>query len=378
MAGRRAGYAYQRGPYWTIRYDAPTVPGEKRRQVRESGRWTTKREAEKVLRLRLAEIENGTWVDPAAPPAPVPTGNTLAEYLQGRWLPHMRHHLAASTFAEYSRSVAQHLVPEFGMHPLPALTAIQVQEWVDKLAGRLAPKTVRNHYNVLHRALKQAVTWGLLTTNPADGATPPRNRMREIVVPEMSIPRRALAGLQGTQWYLPVALVLATGLRRSEVLALQWRDVEGDCLLVRRARVRVTGSGSREEVDEKEPKNGRSRTVALPPALVRLLRRHRRHEPGGPTDYICSDPVGEPLLPGGLSLAYRRAAHAVDPAAPGSIHGLRHLQAVSLLEAGVPDKVTSERLGHSVQVLGARYQHVHRHLQVEAADIAGKAWKKKS
>src|SRR5262249_26025862 len=96
------------------------------------------------------------------------------------------------------------------------------------LAQSLAPRTVRHVHLVLHKAFAQAAIWGLIRQNPADLAKPPPIRQTEVSILQPDQVRDLLNRLRGHRLFLIAALALATGMRRNEMLALRWRDVDLD------------------------------------------------------------------------------------------------------------------------------------------------------
>jgi integrase len=141
----------------------------------------------------------------------------------------------------------------------------------------LAPRTVWHAHAVLHRALKQAKTWGLLRDNPAEAAELPP-------VPDHET-RQLLDALRGQPLYLVASLGLASGMRRNEMQALRWRDVDLDTgrVSVETALEQTTAHGVR----VKGPKTRRGRrTISLPAHVVTELRTHWRaqHESASPSE----------------------------------------------------------------------------------------------
>ena len=138
---------------------------------------------------------------------------------------------------------------------------------VDKMVERgLSPRTIVQGYRVLSSALAQAVRWEMIQTNPAKAVRPPRIERAELTIPQPDEVRAILTASDGTWLHLPILLAATTGMRRGEVFALRWRDVDLDAGLIR-----VTGSLQRVGGKQKvvEPKTSRSRrTVALPGAVV--------------------------------------------------------------------------------------------------------------
>src|SRR5439155_6071812 len=91
---------------------------------------------------------------------------------------------------------------------------------------RVSAGTVLNLHLVLVQALNQAVRWGLIGANPAKGAQPPRPRRPEPVTVSVELAQKVLQAAEGTSLALPVALALATGMRRGEILGLRWSDLD--------------------------------------------------------------------------------------------------------------------------------------------------------
>ena len=148
-----------------------------------------------------------------------------------------------------------------------------------------------------------------------------------------------------------------TGLRRSEVCGLQWRDIdlEGEALVVRRAIVVDVGKPI-----VKEPKTARSRrTVDLDGGTAEAISAWRRRQLGerlrageawNDGDWVFTDPLGNPLNPEWVGKRFKRllSDHQLRPI---TMRRLRHSHATALLRAGVHPKVVQERLGHSSIVI---------------------------
>jgi integrase len=186
----------------------------------------------------------------------------------------------------------------------------------------------------------------------------------------------------GTRLHLPILFAITTGLRRGEILALRWTDVdlENGYLTVNRA-IEETKTG----VTFKEPKSRRGRRrVSLPPILTDHLETHRaeqdkRRKALGSAYHgcglICCVEDGSLWKPGAFTSAYRallkrRKIENIP------FHSLRHSHASQLLRAGISPKVISERLGHSkVGFTLDVYSHLLPGMQEEAAQKVDAALK---
>jgi integrase len=334
------------------------------------------REEAKAVRARLVDqISSGGFVPPSK--------MTLAEYLE-RWLKeHARPNLAPKTAEGYQLIVRRHLIPVLGRLTLSGLKPEHIQRYMsEKLSsgradgrGGLSPRTVRHHYVTLHTALGHAVKMGLLGRNASDGVSPPRyQRHQWQSLSEYGV-SSVLEAARQTQYYCLFYLALYTALRRSELLALRWCDV--DLLL---GRVHVTrslhqlGGG---EIVIRSPKSERSRrVVSLPPSAGEVLREHRagqarqRAAVGNnlkEDDLVFSSPDGRPLRPDTVTHAWVKLVRRIG--LDGTrLHDARHTHASLMLKQGVHPKIVQERLGHaSIQLTLDTYSHVAPGLQEAAA-----------
>jgi integrase len=172
---------------------------------------------------------------------------------------------------------------------------------------------------------------------------------------------------------MPVLLGLTTGMRRGEILALRWSDVdlEAQTLSVRRNAVQL----DKGKVIFNETKTGKSRPITLPAFVIAELRRHNiaqkemRLQVGNrwqDNNLVCCDETGKALKPEWLSsrFSYFAKTHGFNI----TFHGLRHSHASLLLAQGVHMKVVQERLGHSKLAMTMdTYSHLAKGMQEEAA-----------
>jgi integrase len=214
--------------------------------------------------------------------------------------------------------------------------------------------------------------------NVCDAVTPPRVRPAEVQTFSAEELVRVLRATEGTRLHVPVVLSALCGLRRGEVLALRWSDVDLDrgVLQVRRSleEVRVDGSVV---VRFKEPKTGRARGVAVPPLAVEALRKHRREQlqerlRAGPAwqdhDLVCCGPLGRPLHPNTVTWEFGHLMKRLGMRK--RFHDLRHAHASHLVRAGVDVRTVAGRLGHSTPSMTLNvYGHLLPGAQEEAARV---------
>jgi integrase len=234
----------------------------------------SKREAEEKLTELIHELNTGTYIKPEK--------TTISNYLS-RWLEECaRQNLSPRSFERYADIIKNRFIPEFGNIQLRRLKPEHLQKHYSKmLKVGLSSRSVRYHHAVIHVALQTAIKWGLLGRNAADAIEPPRIRRREMQTWNESEISSFLEAARGTQYYTLFYLTLFTGMRRSELLALRWQDIDfiyGQISVSRSLHQLKNG-----EYVFTQPKSERSRrTIALPPSAFlrwnRIVKRKRWSE----------------------------------------------------------------------------------------------------
>jgi integrase len=366
---------------WRLVFDLDRDHTGKRRQkvVTFQG---TKREADAELSRILAEIKNGGFVDPGSV--------TVREYLE-RWLKHVATKTATKTHERYSEIVRLGLTPYLGQVKLAKLSPIHIQSaYAEALKsgrkkgdGGLSPRTVLHYHRILSQALKQAVKWQLLARNPADAVEPPRPKHKEMVALDEGQTAALIEHAEGTPLYMPILLAVTTGMRRGEVLALRWSDIDLDQRIV---SINRTLEKSREGgLRFKRPKTAKSRrTISLAEITASALRQHRVEQAklllrlgvGWDDDgLVCIKSPGQPINPNTLTSGFASFIASGD-LPKVRFHDLRHTHATHLLRAGVHPKIAQERLGHAtIAVTLDLYSHVMPGMQEDAARKVDRALK---
>jgi integrase len=220
----------------------------------------------------------------------------------------------------------------------------------------MAASSIRQVHWIISAALAAAVRWQWIRSNPADAAKKPKQRAPQPNPPSAREAARIIAAAweQDEDWGALVWLVMVTGMRRGEVLALRWSDVDlkAGLLAIRRNYVR-----SRAQRIEKDTKTHQMRRIALDSETVALLREQKARVAARAAD-LGSEFAGELYMFGGLKSPDHRTPYS--PRAVSSryrdmaerlgirthIHALRHYSATELLTAGVDLRTVAGRLGH--------------------------------
>jgi integrase len=294
--------------------------------------------------------------------------------------------VAPKTHERYGEIVQNFLIPALGNFPLVGLTPSVIQTaylpWatsgrLDGKRGGLSPRTRRHIHRVLHTALNRAVEQQVIARNPAQALRKrlPRVERREMMTLSPDQSAQLLEAIKHTRIYWPVLLALSTGMRRGEVFALRWKnvDVERGSLCIMES-LEQTKAGLR----FKAPKTDRIRVVTLPAFAIeqlRLLKRKQAEEllqlgtrQTGDT-LVCARADGLPLQPQSLTHHFKRLISRINNLPQVRFHDLRHSHATQLLLAGVHPKVAQERLGHAtITTTLDLYSHVTETMQSDAAE----------
>lgn len=247
--------------------------------------------------------------------------------------------LSPKTIKEYW-TIRKTAMPELMARPVSALTAEEIQAAVNAYARSHAPKTVRNAVSLLASALKMHDPSYRLAV------TLPQPRRPEIAIPDAEAIRRLLDACIGTPMYTVILLAASLGLRRSEICALEWDDVDAAkrCIRVGRALVATPDK----EWAVKTTKTATSaRTLDLPDFLLEHLASLPRSGPR----------IVDIINPAAVTLRFLKIRARCGVSC--RFHDLRHYYASLLLALNIPDLYAMKRMGHATpHMLKTVYQHL--------------------
>ena len=367
------GHIRERSPgRWAIVIDLhdPETGRRKRKWHSFKG---TKREAQVESSRLISAISGGAYIEPAK--------ITVAQFLD-RWLEHIKPLVSPRTHERYGEIVRKNINPLLGAVILTKLRPMQISQAYAKALsggrrdgrGGLAASTVRYLHVILKASMRQAVRWQMLASNPVDAVDPPKIERVSMTTYDLAQTADLIDATQGSRMTITVILAVLCGLRRGEIAALRWRNVN-----LGAAQLAVTESAEQTKagVRYKKPKSGKGRMVALSARVVNELRSHRVQQAQerlklgvalADDNFVVAQADGSPLQPRTITHQWHQllANHKTLPRI--RFHDLRHAHATHMLSSGVHPKIASERLGHSkVGITLDLYSHVLPGMQEDAA-----------
>ena len=217
-----SGHIRRRGERsWELKFDLGRNPVTGKRESRYHSFKGTKREAQVKLAELIAAASTGSYVEPSK--------MTVADFVRGRvdqWEA-APDGITARTAQRYRQLTENQIVPHLGAKPLQKLTRLDIEGWHNALhqAG-LAARTIGHAHRVLHKALSDAESDGLVSKNVCRLHKAPKLVEREMVIAQ-DVPG-FIVKIRPSRLYVPALLALVTGMRLGEVLALRDRSVDLD------------------------------------------------------------------------------------------------------------------------------------------------------
>ena len=294
-----------------------------------------------------ADVRHGRQVDAST--------LTVADYY-AQWFARMRRDWSGSRITTVAMVWERYARDYFGAMPLQKVSRHDVQRLIDTMTDAgLQGSTIKTYMVGITAMLDAAVEDGIIPRSPAQRLTYPRVEDAERVTWSPLQMRRFLHATRDDATYGPLwALLIATGCRIGEALALEWDDVNldaGTVSLHARIARQPDGSYARQRGTKTDR---RGRTAAIEPWMVERLRAHQERQ-NGPR--VFHD-AGEPLRHG--RVLYRWYRVVADAGLPVMrIHDVRHSVATAMVAAGVSDRIVQEILGHaSLRTTMETYTHV--------------------
>lgn len=392
----RPGTMRERSPgHWQLRaFAGPDPVTGKARQVARTFKGG-ERAAAKALGKLVEEVGAGKFNRTSA---------TVGQLLD-KWLEAAENTQRPRTLYENRRKIEARIRPALGAVRLDRLEADTLDATYRRwLADGLSPATVHKYHCILSAACRQAVKWGWIDAAPTARSSPPKVERIEMKVPT---PQQLSAMVKAADAVDPVlatavALAALTGVRRGELVALKWSDLD---LAAGRVKIARSLTVARGEQHTGPTKTHASRDLALDPVCVEVLRRRwdymvalsgKAESPLVPDPYVLSYNANgaTPANPDTLTHGFNKLCVAMELPAlkrlqksspkakrtdlppgerwPFRFHDLRHFSVTTLIAAGVDVRTVADRHGHARATMTLdRYAHALPERDREAADIMG-------
>lgn len=335
-----------------------------KKKQKNMGSYPLKRDATK----RLVEVKEEIYKEELLLPNEMILSDFIVDFLEK-----YKMNLSITTYNSYIRICEKYINPLLGDLKLCDIRPIHIQNYVDDLLDLLTPQTIRVHLNILNLAFKRAYRLKLIKENAVQYVEVPKNKKFKNEIYNAEDMKNLLEKCRGSSLELPIILASGLGLRVSEILGLTWNNIDFNDYTITVEKITVRDNG---KVILKEPKTESSiRTITAPKEIILMLKQLKK-------DRLAAKLKGEKshrellfydkdLNPIGQDVISKRFRLFLNDNDLKHIrfHDLRHSHVTMLIDAKVPIKVISERVGHSnVNTTLNIYSHALKEMDKEASD----------
>jgi integrase len=306
---------------------------------------------------------------------------TVGAYLES-WLADIERTVRRHTYEQYKSVIRKHLIPALGRAKLTDLQRPAIRKlYREKKQSGLSSRTVEYIHVTLHKALNDAVGDRLLNYNPAEGLKLPQKDAEETKTLSPEQASALLCAARGGRLEALYVVALHAGLRRGELLAVRWNDIDFE-----KGTLRVDQSLDQHGAFHAPKREESRRTLRLTPVALAALKAHRVRqnaerlrvgERWGDNDLVFPNTVGRPMNPSNL---YRRDFRLLlEKAGLGdegfTFHSLRHTFATTLAASGAHPATAQKLLGYKdIRMTLAIYTHATDDMQDAAVDAISAAF----
>ena len=335
-----------------------------KKKQKNMGSYPLKRDASR----RLNEVKEEIYKEELLLPNEVKMEEFILDFLEK-----YKVNLSITTYKVYLRICKKYIIPLLGDIKLSDIRPIHVQNYVDDLVGILTPQTIRIHLNILNLAFKRAYRLKLIKENVVQFVEVPKNKKFKNEIYNAEDMRILLEKCHKTPLELPIIIASGLGLRISEIMGLTWNNINFNDFTITVEKITVRDEG---KVILKEPKTESSvRTISAPKEIILMLKQLKKERLAAKLkgekqhrELIFYDKNLEPIAPDVISKKFKYFLE-VNNLKHIRFHDLRHSHVTMLIDAKVPLKVISERVGHSsVNTTLNIYSHALKEMDQEASD----------
>jgi len=336
----------------------------------------TRKEVARQMTELKQQLYNGKYIEPS--------DIKLIDWLN-KWIDGRKQTLAYNTYRTYKGIIRNHIKDELGHLKLEDINTRMIQDLLNEKIvngrikgdgeGGLSVRTVKYIHQTINKALDQAVKEKLLTDNVCKAVElPKKQEEKKLHTWTIKQVNKFLKVAKDYKYYPLLFLALNTGMRRGELLGLQWKDIDMD-----KKRLEINRQLARTDkgLIFKKPKTKTSqRTIPLPDPVVNYLGSHKIKQGEkrlalgqsyNDNDLVCSNSIGNPVDPRNLYREFKRISKAAN-LPEIRFHDLRHTFATTYLQAGGNIKTLQEVLGHSsITMTIDTYSHVTEDMLNEAS-----------
>ncbi|MCC0638482.1 site-specific integrase [Clostridioides sp. ES-S-0001-02] len=368
------GGVRKRSNKWYYYFDLGIVEGKRKKVERVGG--STKKEAEKALREALNEYENSGIVFEES-------NISLSDYLDFWYKEYVLLNCKYNTQESYRINIEKHIKPKLGVYKVKALTPAILQNFINKKYKEdYSQSTLQVLKAILHRSLKSAVyPYKHIRENPMQYVSIPKTKtktetkkVKTITLEEFNQTLNIFP--QDSFQRIVLLIGFYTGMRRGEIIALTWDDIDLDNKTITVKHTLIKKKNGMFELSQ--PKTESScRTIFTGDTLVRALKEHKLYQKKMKlkygefyfdSDWVCTKENGQQVTIHTMDTIVRQIREALNN--DFHFHCLRHTHATLLLENGANIKDIQNRLGHSqLSTTMDTYSHVTDKMKNETVDI---------
>ncbi|MDA2636946.1 site-specific integrase [Bacillus cereus] len=360
----------KRGNTWSFTIDIGIDPATGKRQQKSKSGFRTKKEAQNAAATMITEIEKGIYFDDKQV-----TVLDVWEKLK----PLRKAELKITSYEKDMSLVRLYILPPFSYKKIKSIKPVMIQSYYAELKEKgLSNGTISNIHRCLRCIFKHAVEWEIIHDNIMNKVKKPREEQGEMKTWSIEECNRFLQYLKekNKKYYMFFLLAIYTGMRRGELLALTWKDIDFDNkrILVNKSLVK-TEKGLFKAATKTKSSN---RSISISSFVIGKLQSyysykkkeffrwgiHLNEEAFIFTGNTIHSPLHIDAPHRFLNDHYKRAGVPRI-----RIHDLRHTHATLMLQAGEHPKIVQDRLGHSsIQMTLDKYSHITQNMQQQAAE----------
>ena len=355
---------------WSIVIELNKVNGKRKQK------WYTvygeRSEAEKFLTEKLRELDTGTFVDSK--------NISVKQYFDYWYEQHCLSQLSPTTYESYRRNLDNYILKDLGNIRLENLQPMHLQTFYTKCSKKgLSNKTILYFHRIIHCALKQGMKWQFITRNVADCVDTPKPKKYNAKFLDSNEVSKLINACINTDIYIPIMIAIATGMRRGEILGLNWENVDLNSGIIKVSQALYP---TKEGLVILPPKTESSvRDISIPLTLINILKDYKEKQNNfkkclgneyNINNLVCCTIEGKAIHPTTLNHKFNNLLKKNNLSIV-RFHDLRHSHASLLLKEKVSAKVISERLGHSnVNITLNLYSHIYKETNMEVANTFDK------